>query len=514
MNAHQKRNRLINRKRLSIAITIVLCVIVIAVTYMFYRTRWESINLWANNITKEDPKEFVTLSMSMVEKLTPNIEDFLSGLIALFGIVLSIWVGLNIYSVLGKDELVYLEERSEELSADINAMQDVIQAHKSILATNYETNFSELLSCVERSLPHYGSSRYLMEKFNELLRVEQGEDIDPQLTVLLPEFIRIENFFLAASEAYGSKNFAERKLLSTSGINICNNVITIIREKTLNPFFEGYVHLRIGDFNFYMGHRQAEGRDNLDTAKRELNEAAKKWFGINILDTDPCKSVLTKKSDSELYCLAYLYNIIGESFNVLWQAPISDHDPKLVAMADRYLGFAANNIIPCLEKKPISKYFATYYRNYGTALDHQKNSDCIIWYEKALALNSSDSLSHLDIASWKLKEVQELCDNAGDVQKQEQYVNIALQHLELYRMQHPADPVGYGKSCWAYTLKAIICWKMNEEKVSDEVYNILETAKAFWALSKKSEGNQTDWDSASDINATRIKDFEKKLHGC
>lgn len=508
---NRNHDHLINRKRLSIAVTIVLCLIVIAVTYTFYQIRWNSINLWANNI-KEDSKELVALSMTMVEKLTPNIEDLLSGLIALFGIVLSIWVGLNIYSVLGKDELIYLEERSEKLSADINAMQGVIQTHKSILRANYETNLSELLSCIEQSLPHYGSSRYLMEKFNILLQVDTKKGVDSRLAVLLPEFIRIENFFLAASEAYGSKNFAERKLLSDSGIKVCQKVINMMNEKigqkTVEPFFWGYIHLRMGDFNFYMGHRQKDGVPKLDIAGKESSIAAKIWFGIDILHEEPKAEALKGKTAPELYCLAYLYNIIGESFNVRWQEPINDRREEWIDKAEKCLGFAAKKIIPCIEENPTAKYFAKYYRNYGTVLDHKKSSECITWYKKALEQNPSDFSSHSNIASWELSKVQkwyeERCEDR--IKEQEHCVNLVLQHLALYRMQCPTDPVTYGKSCWAYTLLAYIYLKLDKPS---EGQKCIQNAEEFWELSKRCKGDQTVFSEVPKVQFDEVDDRKR-----
>lgn len=519
---------------IAVVTTAILCVTVLGATFYFHNLRWNSINEWADKISVADASAKTAVSVKMIEELTPNNENMLSGLISLFGIVLSIWVGLNIYSVLGKDELAHLEECSERLSIEVKKMQDTVQTHRDILKTNYETNFSELLSCIERSLPHYASSRYLMEKFNEFMQIPEDGEINQTLAVLLPEFIRIENFFLAASEAFGSKSIHERKQFSEKGIGICDKILNsknkLNEMSALDIFICGYAHLRKGDFNFYIGHRQKDGSTNLDVASIELNNAAKMWFGVDILNGQPTENDLKGRGVPALYCLAYLYNIIGESFNVRHQEPIKDLSDKYICIAKKCLQFSACEIIPIIETKEssIAKYFATYYRNYGTILDYTEKQEpkCIEWYRKALKLNFADSLSHINIATWELKKVEGWYSNGKkrDIDAQKNSLDVALQHLELYRKQSPADPVGYEKTCWGYTLLAYVYY-MKEGKDTLKGKEHLKSAKIYWELAQKCRGDQLVFNmipkekfdekdeegNIKDKNGQRLKKVEARL---
>lgn len=395
--------------------------------------------------------------------LSPKASDMLTVLIALFGIVISVWVALNIYNVMGKDELFRLEEKEDALSKELDQKTGELQ--KAIKAANdssYSTTFSVLLNIIAQNTAHYASGQYLQMKFQPWQ--DKGEKLGKWGSTLLSYIIHIEALFLSASDANRSKHIVERISLAKDGNKCCQRLRSLIAEMKRDNvsideelmFMNGYLALREGDFFFYEGYRQSDGHGVLSSAVSAYRQALKIWF------PDKDGETFDGYSEEDLFCLAYLHNVIGECLNVKRQKPMRStlaEDPTeterecdtLVKQALAEFECAIRfieKIAASKKRKALPEYFSVYYRNLGTALDNLGSEECLEQYERALKINPADYLSHQTIAAYFLKRISET-ESVKHITQIEQTV---LPHSTLLILKNPCAPQGYNLACWAHTL--------------------------------------------------------------
>ena len=275
----------------------------------------------------------------------------------------------------------------------------------------------------------------------------------------------IESFFLSASQANIDGRIPERISMAAAGVAECSLLQELITDDITGEdksFLEGYIHLRTGDFRFYHGYRIADGGSMLTEAIKAYNDALRDWFP-SFKDTEDLYSFALE----ELYCLSYLFNVIGECYNVQRQRPMHfNSEPKTkykpydasAAMATQYFDKTIKVMEHlCLRNEKIPTYCSTYYRNWGTTKDFLGGESPIEEYQKALALNPADYLSHQTIATYYLKEMDQAFDNNKlDQSYLTKIKEEVLPHIDLLVLKCPTHVTGYNLSCWAYTLLSAI----------------------------------------------------------
>lgn len=194
--------------------------------------------------------------------------------ISIIGIAVSVWIGLNIYNTLSKNDI-------EEAIAKLGRADDYL-------------NKQLFLNEVEKSIEKYELSRYFYEEF-QTFDVEMG-DID---------FIKmkeIENLFFHCCNAYENNKWKYSRDIAETLRNIISRLIK--QDKKLirrNLVVEIYLKARLGDSLFYRN--IALQRENGN--KIDINELSKSIGYYEDVLNHMDKDSLDKE------CVAYIYNTLG-----------------------------------------------------------------------------------------------------------------------------------------------------------------------------------------------------------
>lgn len=492
------RNFWTRRKRIAIAVTATMIIVGLLSLALFYAFRFAMIMEWANKLGDDSQA-----AKTIIEYLAPSNADKSTALIALFEVIIAIWVGLNIYNFLGKDDLERLEDKEKQLEQLLDKQTGYLtNAVKDASKNSYDVSLATLRNFISLNTAHYATGSYLQEK------VEAWQDGDaPEITPgILSNMVNIESFFLSASQANRDGRIPERISIAESGKKECDRLRKSLENTDISAadrkFLVGYIHLRTGDFKFYIGYRIKTGERDIAEAITEYNEAIRSWFP-SYLDFGNVSSSTT----GELYCLAYLCNVIGECNNVQRQAemrpddvrPLSDRCKQLAENALSYFEKAIKiaEVLSNDKGVKLPSYFATYYRNLGTAHDFLDCGSPIEDYTKALKINVGDYLSHQNIAAFHLKKItQPFRPNTVS-----EIMDNVLPHIDLLVLKCPTYKEGYNLSCWAYTLLANI-YLQNKNKKKFQCY--MKKAQHFLCLSETFADNNN-----YGINKKRLGDIEK-----
>jgi len=284
-------------------------------------------------------------------------------------------------------------------------------------------NKSIMAETFGRTASSYYQSLYAYERISAL----NEDEITNNLIV---KIIEIEQLFSSAQEAYVSSNIFTKLEYANYGINKCEEFIKILDYEKYNEKSEalsclyGYYYLRLGDFNFHKGYRQEHGENTLLIAIKHYKKAIEIYFRINIIDKISLKllaknlegrdkdsqiSFDLEENQTELFCLVYLLNVIGECYNVMVQkemkGSITEDTEIYKESAVMYCGLAYEIIKKFTDDVNRPPHFAVYIRNYGTTLErHQDESgnqpnDI---YLAALKWNKKDFLSYQTYCSYML----------------------------------------------------------------------------------------------------------------
>lgn len=440
---------------------------------------------------------YFILSATFTKSANKDIPNQINVLLILFGLVVSVWVGLNIYNIVTKDEIEKLQRQTEEkveiVQTKINGLSDEMNTQINLLKeTTAEMDslknkylksgdlflthvrnmfFIQLLSL---SASYYASTDILIENIKEIVNNKNLSNPNTQ-TAYYNDLIEIETFFFAASQANRTQSTNDRITFSKKGLNICNEFFktyeSFLQQNGQNEIIYGYIYLRIGDFNYYIGKRNdSEKLQNaVENYKNALNclLPARLFFvdenNIQSLRLDHTASI------SQLKCISYISNIVGECNNLLYDININSNAPFKHEMAVQNMQDAIRyfNYMKCAhkfmllknEKTPI--YFATYYRNSTTihdketSGDYTKDENIIQSYQECIKINEHDSLSYRNIAMRRLKNISEKIETATSVSDKNYIYSNALKtasYIQLYILHASSKIEGYNMLGWAYTL--------------------------------------------------------------
>lgn len=440
-----------------------------------------------------------------------------SELISIFGVVISIWVGLNIYNVFEREKVKLAHQVATEALVLAEQAAENSRQFKDLTLLG-------IMNVLSEQIPFYTFVSYLLYQFNPENNRVLFDSIDKKT---IDDFLRIEHLFSVASRLNRTQKCAECRVIADKGIESCQVYLNKYSAKYLKDptFVKGYLYLRLGDFYFYRGYRDEEqGIPYLDKAienhRRALiyiwgsSEKSKKISEIlsapnsNQKIGEITKEILPEDAEDDdrtALMLAYLYNVIGESYNVRsqYKDPRSTNTcTKLEACAF----FDANYHIYEELKRPkhtLNHLFAKYLRNYGSALEHVgSHYNALITpdqlYETAIKLDPDDSLAYYTYCSYQLRKyradaVVGTLHNFPDQRKIETY-------LKIYVAVHPANKKGYFYQYLFYLLSAYICQSINKKK-------------SYFGLAKESFAIVKELDNSFRCDE-KTQDLENKVYSC
>lgn len=384
-------------------------------------------------------------------------------LIPLLGIVISIWVALNIYNVISNKEIQLALRISEKVKRSLDETEQKVSY---ILNAKFgSTRCAEILSAISENTQFYSFTKFLLYSF-------ENENVSKNFNVdILNLIVKIEHTFISASQLNRSGLYRESAELSSMGLDYCKQcreeLNRIAKEVKGHSFLNGYLLLREGDFCFYQGYRiqTNEGKDFLDRAVRFYLEASPKIYEFlddgekAILHTNELssKDQLSTAMQAAFLMKAYLLNVMGECYNVQMQykeAPLKPGERLICAnKAIEYFSQVYDIYASYTQVgKKIDAVFAKYLRNFGTALERPEaeippgfRPDEV--YLKALKIDPKDMLSYRNYCSLRLKELSKaLLDSSNPTEffvTNSQDITRIKGFAEVYMVADPSNAIGH-----------------------------------------------------------------------
>ena len=312
------------------------------------------------------------LSIAILE----NINRSHSLTLSLIGIAISVWIGLNLYNVLSKEELRSLLKQAEH-AAEIT-----------------QRVYTEVLISKFRLFSGDGTTGYLASRL---------EIIDKLPDAILEKLIELEDTFI-----FSYKLYADRlpTVYNNTGVQHSEQLIKIIDESKENgeinseqhSFLMGYISLRWGDFTYFRA--QCEGHS--EEGKDEFARCIIKRYKYAVFNLFGLRDI-TLCTMPELYLpqerqgIAFLANNIG-SAHLLFMSRLNDEDLNYVIAAEKVAVAFSNEVT-----KPSR---AMFVRNLGVAYERKGEMyEAFKQYCKAFQLNCRNENTAHCIASWYRKQV-------------------------------------------------------------------------------------------------------------
>lgn len=301
---------------------------------------------------KEDSSEAVS---EQEDNKTEIVESTLlaSGL-AIIGIAISIWAGLNIIQVLEKDKLLELEKQVTQYKHE-----------------RYVTNKTLFLRSVKAEQNEL--NRYIYAKLSAYAD-EDDDEVTPEMYF---ELNQIEEMFQLA---YKEQLLFERKLgndFYNREIKRCEKLKKIIRRNVRDKkLFVEYLDIRILEFYFYKGYTKQTKEDrDVEACYKKVINGFQKIFPKLKKPKDITKE--ENHLDDNIYLTVYMLNTLGEAHSRIidsyeGQKIVSAKMVKCAEQAKAYFETMDNLIkeVKSVPKDDMHRIFReTYYRNYAKALE-------------------------------------------------------------------------------------------------------------------------------------------------
>lgn len=304
-------------------------------------------DLKESNSTNE---EFIKKAVDYLQKLMEDdFHSSLSFIVSIFGIVLSVWVGLTIYNAVKKDELENLIKNVE----DSNKLN--IKVHVSNLYRIFDTNWT--------------SSEFYLKEFPKIKWSLSDCDI-------ISSILLIENCFKRAVKYDDNSQYIELLSLMPHAFELLSESQKVLGNNKVYTLVRGYYYQRKADFFYFqgMGERYT-GKDCSDSFKKSLNNY-KKAVGL-------CRRINYH---------GYIDNTIGFLLYLL-----SNHGKE-----KDYLDQAKEFLInACKEENYL------YYKNLGCIYEldgqYDEAENC---YRRSIKLNPHDFKSRICLASLLIKKLK------------------------------------------------------------------------------------------------------------
>lgn len=283
-----------------------------------------------------------------------------SGL-AIIGIAISIWAGLNIIQVLEKDKLLELEKQVTQYKHE-----------------RYVTNKTLFLRSVQ-SEPNE-LNRYIYAKLSAYAD-EDDDEVTPEMYF---ELNQIEKMFQLAYKEQLLERRTLRNDYFNEAIEKCEKNKKYIKKRVRNAgVIIDYIEIRILEFNFYKGYtRQTKLDKEVISCYQKVIDGFSNMFPEL---KEPEKIIRERKFiDNNILLTVYMLNTMGEAYSKIIESYGAPNVVKCcmrenAKMAIKYYEALVSlaKDVDSVEKDERKRLVReTYYRNYGALLERiSKNLD-------------------------------------------------------------------------------------------------------------------------------------------
>lgn len=321
--------------------------------------------------------DYILGRVSPMQVAEVNTYNNISLMISMLGVAVSVWVGLNIYNALSKEELNELLEQAERASAIV---EDV---------------YTEVLISKLRLLPADRIENYLAGRLSNMERLPC--DILKQMIFLEDKF----NYAYAMYVGRASQKYTGSEIEDLSEVTEKFEKEGALSKKQ-KRFLDGYIALRNADFHFFWAqYNETEGKG--EEILRNYQKALKLLFGITELST--LRSA-RKYSIEECQGIALMANNICATLLIL----ISANENKLE------IAITAGRVATEFDAAVHPHIQAVFERNLGVALERQgymvqehaeRMDEALYHYYKSYGLDSKNWKTLHCLGSWYRKRFVE-----------------------------------------------------------------------------------------------------------
>ncbi len=319
-----------------------------------------------------------------IQKLVNNdLKVSMDLLIGLFGIVISVWVGLNVYNILKKDDL---DELASRVETTIDGFDCDLYKNKQ-LQTAYLCKSFDIVD---------NSSYY----FNKKINIMDVHAIEYEFVL---NAILIEHSYTKLRNLYKHNNYMKMDLFVDQGIEHCENVLKA-KESSLqtspkffksyaiqNNFISGYINYRYGDFLYFKAMKLYYGNNKRDLAFEHFKQAIDRYISALEYDTE-----LAQRTD--------IYNMIG--FIYIKMYDFANNQTKYQSEMDDW---RQNALYFCelASKNTINN--AVVVKNLGIAYERNGNlEEALKKYLESVEIDPYNYKSRLCLASAYIKQAQNI----------------------------------------------------------------------------------------------------------
>lgn len=367
--------------KITLAIPIILCFVIIL------NLANDSIRIIYSN------KAIYDSSTILIE----NIYKSQTIILSLIGIAISVWVGLNIYNALSKEELRMLLDQAE------NAAKITQRVYTEVLTSKFR------ISSNDATASYYASKL---------------EEIDMLPDIILERLITIEDLYNYSYKLYSESSST---VYNTIGLKQTKIVIDTVnkyyKDKIINheqySFILGFLSVRLGDFSYFKA--QYESIDNNDALACIANDIIQNYqnalyYFFKIRDISLC---ITPDSYTiaERQCVAFIANSIASAYLLFIPNIDASSLKKVILIEEVAINFSAE-ISPSIK--------AIFTRNLGVALEKSSYIDeAFKEYCTSYHLDCRNYKTAHCLGSWYIKQIFQLCPQISDItQIDNNYTNL------------------------------------------------------------------------------------------
>ncbi len=397
--------------------------------------------------------------------------------IAIIGVAITVWTGLNIANSVNKKDLEKLQdgikEQSDnlkELKNDTAKQSDEVKEMNIKMAGMQNNYYSFFLQELLKTQLDAGSL-YLYEKFDDFFKDKKSN------IVKIPLLMEIEQNFAEVYKLHNNVNEPDELLISKA-----NNGLEKIKEYESKEHVDGlvkkYLNYRKGEFNYYKGYREK----STEEAYNILSDAIEAFFdfaeayGIRSEFNEDKYDIIPDYTGDSVEMICYLTGSIGDAYSQIAFAC----DKWEMYQTKRGI-VKKEDIITCAKK-------AIYYC--GCAAKWSKNTSCEnevyyrnlgVAYERLDRLNETQpSFEHKEQIMKNYKHAFQVMYNDSDLfEKRKQ--NIYHTTLSYYERIFKHAFSEFDNGCLKYTSAERESVLKNAEELDeyrDEITKMISEIKA------------------------------------
>lgn len=390
--------------------------------YNAFTSRGKALD-YAEQLLDEQPE----YAVEIIGTITSISNDAVIFLLSMFAIVVTVWVALNVYNMVNKDEVNELYDRLNAILCDSRTLYKDLE----------EKSRFEFEMAFHGTYLEYTGTDYILLHLKEVTEKQDSEIVE------IME--KLEKLYAIAMIEYYNDSANNPAGLYEVALETALNAMECI-EKTGNPYLLGYVYLRLA--NLYYFESNTKDAETLWKTIDYCQKTHQAWFPNARKET-----LQLNYTNEELYSLVDLYNLIAITSSYIYNHSKDNSKEKLKAkeLMGEYYILLNDTIEETNLNKVFPKRLELYYRNIGCFYDYayysgEKNiisEKAIMYYKKAIQYNPQRDLLYRNIAAFRLKQFEfnhvDLIDDAHKLKILNELITYAI----IYKNMSPYKEESY-----------------------------------------------------------------------